>query len=27
MKGNPTVTRGALMKSDMKKMIDQTLLK
>jgi thioredoxin 1 len=27
MKGNPTVTRGAMMKSDLKKMIDQTLLK
>ena len=27
MKGKPTVTRGAMMKSDLKKMIDQTLLK
>lgn len=27
MKGNPTVTRGAMMKNDLKKMIDQTLLK
>jgi thioredoxin 1 len=27
MKGNPTVTRGAMMRNDLKKMIDQTLLK
>src|SRR5574344_1152412 len=27
MTGNPTVTHGAMMKGDLKKMIDQTLLK